>query len=165
MTYARPHQDRPVVRSGAVVEHDRALGAPRLLQIVAGLCGGALFAFGLVSVFRVDFGSDWLRTTATVAGFDVSAAVAIASLVMGGIILVATLADEDRGSAATVGLLTLVLGIVGLVLRDNPDTEVQVAGRTASLFVVLGAVVFVLSLVPWWSRRRATTYVDERYEA
>ncbi|MFN8018348.1 MAG: hypothetical protein U0P45_09515 [Acidimicrobiales bacterium] len=162
MAYTHPYRE-PAYRSDAVVEHRPAFGARRVLQVLAGLCGAALFAIGLVATFRVDFGDAWLDTTAAVAGFGFSAVVAIAAVVMGAAILVSTFAEEDRASAATAGLLTLVLGIVGLVVRDNPDADVKVAGRTAGLFVVLGAAVFVMALVPWWTARR-TTVVRERIE-
>ncbi len=148
----------------AVREVRPAASGLRIFQILAALCGAALFALGLAAVFQVDFGDGWLRTTADVAGFGFSAVAAVAALVMGGVILVATLADQDRGSASFAGLLTLIVGIVGFIVQDNAETDVQVDGRAATLFVALGAAVFVLAMVPWWSRRR-TTVVDRRVDA
>lgn len=164
MATTHPHRsDDGLYREEAVAVRDdrRAGGGLRIFQLLAALCGGALFALGLAAVFQVDFGESWARTTAEVAGFGFSAVAAIAALVMGGVILVATLADQDRGGASFAGLVTMVIGIAGLVVQDNAERDVQVDGRTASLFLVLGAAVFVLALVPWWSRRR-TTYVDQR---
>lgn len=148
----------------AVREDRPAASGLRIFQVLAALAGAALFALGLAAVFEVDFGEGWLRTTAEVAGFGFGAVSAIAALVLGGSILVATLADQDRGSASFAGLLTLLAGIVGFVVQDNADADVQVDGRTATLFVVLGAAVFALALVPWFRGRR-TTVVDRRVDA
>lgn len=43
--------------------------------------------------------------------------------------------------------------------QPAPDANVDVNSRTVGLFIAIGAVVFVCSLVPWWSRRRVTTVV------
>ena len=147
----------------AVRDERRVGGGLRLFQVLAALCGAALFALGLAAVFQVDFGDQWFRTSADVAGFGFSAVAAIAALLLGGVILVATLADQDRGSASFAGLITLVVGIAGLIVQDNAERDVQVDRSTAALFIFLGAAVFVLALVPWWSRRR--TVVDRRVDA
>ena len=73
-------------------------------------------------------------------------------------------ADQDRGATSLAGLLTLAAGIVGFIVQDNAETDIEVDGRAATLFVAIGAAVFVLALVPWWSRRR-TTVVDRRVDA
>jgi hypothetical protein len=142
------------------VERDRTAGVGlRAFQILAALGGGILFALGLLAVFDVDF-ANALDTSAEVGGFGFSAVAAVAALVLGGAILASTLADQDRGGTAMLGLVTLIVGIVGFVVEDNASADVQVDGRAAALFVILGAAVFVLSLVPWWTRRRTTTYVE-----
>lgn len=157
MTYAQPDrttEPRPAAETVAVAEERRAGGGWRIFQLLAAAAGAALFALGLAAVFQVDFGERWLQTTAEVAGIGFGAVAAIAAVLLGGAILVATLADQDRGSASAAGLVTLVVGIAGFVVQDNADADVQVDGSTATLFVAVGAVVFVLALVPWWSRRR-----------
>ena len=162
---ATTHPQRPVYRSeAAAVREDRpAASGLRIFQVLAALCGAALFALGLAAVFQVDFGDQWARTTAEVAGFGFSAVAAVAALLLGGVVLVATLTDQDRASASFAGLLTLVAGIAGLIVQDNATSDWQVDRSTAGLFVFLGAAVFVLALVPWWTRRR-TTYVDRRVD-
>lgn len=147
----------------AVRDERRVGGGLRIFQVLAAIAGGALFALGLAAVFQVDFGDRWFQTSADVAGFGFSAVAAIAALLLGGAILVSTLADQDRGGTAFAGLLSLVVGIAGLIFQDNAANDVQVDRSTASLFIVLGAAAFVLALVPWWSRRR--TVVDGRVEA
>lgn len=144
------------VRPVAVDERPTAASAGlRIFQIVSAIAGSVLFVMGLIAIFKVDFDVSLLDTTADVAGFGFSAAAALAALLLGGIILVATLADQDRGSAAVAGLLTLTVGIAALIIDGQSDAEIQVDNRTAGLFIVIGALVFVMSLVPWWSRRRA----------
>jgi hypothetical protein len=138
----------------------RAASSLRAFQLLAALGGAALFALGLLAVFEVDFGAGWLRTTAEVGGFGFSAVAAVAALVLGGATLAAALADQDRGSTAFLGMATLVVGIAGLVVQDSAVEGVQVDGRAATLFIALGAAIFVVSLVPWWSTRRTTTYVE-----
>lgn len=144
-----------------VVQHDRA-GSPalRIFQVLTGAVGAVLFVGGLVAVFRVDFGAGFFETSGAVAGFGFSPALALAAIVLGGAIMAAALAAGDRGAAAIVGLLTLIVGIVALVAEAEIPEEVGVDRRSALLFVVLGAAAFVLSLVPWWSGRRRTTRVD-----
>ena len=44
-------------------------------------------------------------------------------------------------------------------VNRHPDANVDVNSRTVGLFIAIGAVVFLCSLVPWWSRRRVTTVV------
>lgn len=134
-------------------------GALRVFQIASAIAGAALFVLGLLAVFKVDFGANLLDTTAVVAGYGFSAASAIAALLLGGAILVATLADQDRGGAAFVGLVTIAVGIGALIADGQTDPKVQVDHRSAALFIIVGAVVFACSLVPWWSRRRVTTVV------
>ncbi len=164
ITHPRRTQD-PGYRTDAVAVRDerRAGGGLRIFQVLAAIAGGALFALGLAAVFQVDFADRWFQTSAEVAGFGFSAVAALAALLLGGAILVSTLADQDRGGTAVAGLLTLVAGIAGLIVQDRAANDVQVDRSTASLFIVLGAAAFVLALVPWWSRRR--TVVDGRVEA
>lgn len=142
-------EDRPTVASAGL----------RIFQIASAIAGAALFVIGLLAVFDVDFGADLLDTTAVVADFGFSAAAAIAAILLGGGILAATLADQDRGSAAFVGLATIAVGIAGLVIDGRTDTGVQVDRDAASLFIAVGAIVFACSLMPWWSRRRVATTV------
>ena len=146
------------VRPVAVDERPPAASAGlRIFQVASAIAGGILFAFGLIAIFGVDFNANLLDTTTEVAEFGFSAAAAIAAILLGGVILVATLADQDRGSAAFAGLLTLGAGIAALIFDGQSDTEIQVDNRSAGLFIIIGAVVFVMSLVPWWSRRRVVS--------
>lgn len=131
----------------------------RIFQAIAALIGLAFFVAGLVAVFDVDFGGGWLRTTGEVAGLGFSPVGAIAAIVLGAALLGATLADQDRGSAAIVAFLIMAVGIAGLILNDQPDTEASVDTDSATAFIVLGAIAFVCSLVPWWSGRRYRTRV------
>ena len=151
-------QGRPVVATQEVVESRPSAGL-RVFQIVSAIAGAILFGMGLAAVFEVDFGADLLDTTGSVAGYGFSAASAVAAILLGGAILVSTLADQDRGSAAFVGLVTLAIGIAALVAEGQTDADIQVDNKSAALFIVLGAVVFVCSLVPWWGRRRVTRVV------
>ena len=131
----------------------------RVFQVLAAAAGAVLFVMGLVAVFRVDFGAGFFDTSGAIAGFGFSPAMAVAAILLGGAVMVATLADQDRGTAAFLGLFTLFVGIAGLVLEGEMADRVGVDRRSALLFVVIGAVVFVLSLVPWFAgRRRVTTY-------
>lgn len=147
--------DRVVVAPhGVVAEPPASSVLLRVFQIVSALAGAALFVLGLVAIFDVDFGADLTDSTAAVSGYGFSAVAAIAALLAGGAILAATLADEDRSSAALAGLVTIALGIAGFVIDGQTDPSVQVDRRSAGLFVAVGAIVFVCSLVPWWGRRR-----------
>ena len=150
---------RPVVAERVEERPTAASAGLRIFQIASAIAGAALFIIGLVAVFKVDFGADLLDTSASVAGFGFSAAAAIAAILLGGAILVSTLADQDRGGAAFVGLVTIAVGIAALIAEGQTDQDLQVDNRSAGLFIVVGAVVFLCSLVPWWSRRRVTTVV------
>ena len=153
--------------AGAYVDPDAQIvqetttGHPalRIFQVLTGVVGAVLFVLGLLAVFRVDFGVGMLDTSGAVADFGFSPALAIAAILLGGATMVAALAAQDRGTAAFVGLLTVVVGIAALILEGEIPESVGVDRRSALLFVVLGAVIFVLSLVPWWSGRRRTTQV------
>ena len=134
--------------------------ALRIFQILTGAAGALLFVFGLIAVFRVDFAAGFFRTSAAVADFGVSPALAIAAILLGGATMAAAFAAQDRGAAAIVGLLTLVVGIAAMILEGEIPEGVGVDRRSALLLVVLGAVIFVLSLIPWWSGRRRTTQVQ-----
>ncbi len=130
----------------------------RIFQILAAVGGGVLFVMGLVAVFRVDFGAGFLNTSGSVAGFGFSPAAAVAGILLGGGILAASLADQDRATTSVLGLLTLLVGIAALVVQGEVE-GVQVDRDAALLFVGIGAAVFVLGLLPWVSgRRRVTTY-------
>lgn len=150
---------RPVVAHEVVTGPPAASAGLRIFQIAAAIAGAVLFVIGLLAVFDVNFDMDLLDTTAVVAGFGFSAAAAIAAILLGGGILASTLADQDRGSAAFVGLITIAVGIAGLIIDGRVDTGVQVDRDAAALFIIVGAVVFGCSLAPWWSRRRVTTVV------
>ena len=143
-----------------VVQETRT-GSPglRIFQVLTGIAGAVLFVMGLVAVFRVDFDAGFFNASAAVADFAVSPAMAIAAILLGGATLVAAFAAQDRGSAAFVGLLTLLIGIGALIFEGETSESIGVDRRSALLFVVLGAIVFVLSLIPWWSGRRHTTEV------
>lgn len=130
----------------------------RIFQIVSAVAGAVLFGFGLAAVFDVDFGAGLLDTTGSVAGYGFSPAAAIAAILLGGAILISTLADQDRGGAAFVGLVTIAVAIAALV-AEGQTSDFQVDDGTAAVFIVAGAVVFVCSLVPWWGRRRVTRVV------
>ena len=152
-----------VDRDARVVQETRTGNSGlRIFQVLTGLAGAALFVLGLVAVFRVDFDAGFFNASAAVADFAVSPAMAIAAILLGGATLVAAFAAQDRGSAAFIGLLTLLIGIGALILEGETAESVGVDRRSALLFVVLGAVVFVLSLIPWWSGRRHTTEVRDR---
>ena len=86
------------------------------------------------------------------------ASVAVLAVTAGGGILAASLADQDRAATSVLGILTVLVGIAALVAQGEVD-GVQVDRDAALLFVVIGAIVFVLGLLPWVSgRRRVTTY-------
>jgi hypothetical protein len=151
--------DRRRSAPAQVEEHPPAgSGALRIFQIVTALAGGALFAMGLIAVFRVDFGGDLLATSGAVASYGFSPVGAVAAIVLGGATLISALADQDRAGASFVGLLTIAVGIGALIAEGQAD-DFQVDNRSAALFIAIGAVVFLCSLVPWWSRRRVTTVV------
>lgn len=150
---------RPVVVQQVDTRPSAASAGLRIFQIASAIAGAALFVIGLLAVFDVNFDMNLLDTTAVVAGFGFSAAAAIAAILLGGAILASTLADQDRGSTAFAGLITIAVGIAGLVIDGQTDTGVQVDRDAAGLFIIVGAVVFACSLVPWWSRRRVTTVV------
>jgi len=150
---------RPVAVQEVETRPAAASAYLRLFQIASAAAGAVLFVAGLLAVFKVDFGADLLDTSASVGGFGFSAAAAIAAILLGGAILVSTLADQDRGGAAFVALVTIAIGIAALVADGQSDSGVQVDRRSAGLFIIVGAVVFVCSLVPWWSRRRVATTV------
>jgi hypothetical protein len=150
---------RPIVAERVETRPTAASAGLRIFQIVSALAGAALFVLGLLAVFKVDFGADLLDTSAEVAGFGFSAVAAIAAILLGGAILVSTLADQDRGGAAFVGLVTIALGIAALIVDGQSQADLQVDRQSAGLFIVIGAIVFVCSLVPWWSHRRVTTVV------
>jgi hypothetical protein len=134
--------------------------ALRVFQFLAAAGGAVLFVMGLIAVFRVDFGAGFLDTSGSVAGFGFSPAAAVAAIVLGGGIMAAALAAQDRATTAVLGLLTVLVGI-GAMVASGEVEGVQVDRDAALMFVVLGAAVFVLGLLPWVAgRRRVTTYSD-----
>lgn len=157
--YQNDPTDRPVVAQQVETRPVTASAGLRIFQVASAIAGAVLFVIGLLAVFDVDFGLDLLDTSAVVAGFGFSAAAAIAAILLGGAILATTLADQDRGGTAFAGLITIGVGIAGLVIDGQTDTGIQVDRDAAGLFIIVGAVVFACSLVPWWSRRRVTTVV------
>lgn len=154
-----PIAAQPVAAQQVEVRETTASAGLRIFQIATAIAGAVLFVIGLLAVFDVNFDLDLLDTSAVVAGYGFSAAAAIAAILLGGGILAAALADQDRGTTAFVGLVTLGVGIAGLIIDGQTDTGIQVDRDAASLFIIVGAVVFACSLVPWWSRRRVTTVV------
>lgn len=160
---ASAHDHRHRITRTDVEAHTSTTGAVfRIFQVGAAIAGAILFGLGVVAALRVDYGAPLLDTSAAVAGYGFSAVGAIAAIVLGGAALAATLADQDRAGASFVGMITLVLGIVALAVdAQSTSPDVQVDHRSAGLFIVLGAVIFVLGLVPWFGRRR-TTVVEER---
>jgi hypothetical protein len=134
-------------------------GARRLLQLLAGAAGAVLFVMGIVAIFRIDTAAPLLDTTTAVAGFGFSAVTAVAAILLGGATMAAALADQDRGGTAMVGLLTVLAGIVALFVEGQVPERVGVERDSALLFVGVGAAVFLLSMVPWWRRRRVV--IDE----
>lgn len=165
MTDVRPGERQVAapqqVSTEQVVDRPTAASAGlRVFQVLTAVAGGVLFVMGLVAIFRADFGAGMLEASAGVAGFAFSPVTAVAAVLLGGAILVASLADQDRGGSAFLGLVTLLAGVVALALEGEIDRSIGVDRRAALLFVGIGAVVFVLSLVPWWSlRRRRSTVV------
>lgn len=142
-------------------EETRGGQALRLFQFLVAATGAILFVIGLLAVFEVDFsGEVFFDTSGEVGGFGFSAALAVAAIVLGAGILVASLASQDRTGAAMVALVTIIVGIAALVIDDQPDVEASVDRGSAAVFIVLGAIAFVLSLIPWWSGRQRRTVVD-----
>lgn len=162
MTDVRPERAQPVqpvTDRPTVVEQETrptASAGWRVFQLLAAVAGGFLFGVGLVGIFRVDFDAGFLEATAQVLGFALSPMTAVAAILLGGAVLVSALADQDRGSTAFLGLFTLLAGVVGLAVEGEIEQSVGVDRRAALLFVAVGAAVFLLSLVPWWSNRRRT---------
>lgn len=157
---ATPQQPQYVDPDARVVqESTTAHPELRIFQVLTGAAAAVLFVGGLAAVFQVDFGAGLFETSGAVAGFGFSPALAIAAILLGGLGMVAAFAAQDRGTAAFVGLLTVVVGIAAMILEGEIPESVGVDRRSALLFVVLGAVIFALSLVPWWSGRRRTTEV------
>lgn len=152
MTYQDIHPPRADDRPVAVVDETAGHGL-RIFQLLTAIAGGILFAAGLIAAFGADYG-EVARTTTEVAGIGFSGAAALVAILLGGAILVAALADQDRGSAAFLGIVTLVVGIIGFVIEGQSVEDVEVARSLAGLFVLVGAAAFVLSLVPWWTSRR-----------
>lgn len=146
------------VRTGYEVHEEVGSARPslRIFQALTGIAGAVLFVAGLVAVFGVDFGGGLLDTSASVMGIGFSPVAAIAAIVLGGAILVAAVADQDRGGAGIAGLVTLLAGVAALVAERQVDGATVDRG-SAALFITVGAVVFVLSLVPWWSGRHVRT--------
>lgn len=162
MSYQQPQHPAPAPdqRQVQVTEHSRpAASGLRVFQLLAAVAGGFLFVVGLVAVFRVEFSAGFFQVSAAVLDLGFSPAMAVAAILLGGATLVATLADQDRGSAAFIGLLTLLVGVAALVLEGEAVEGVQVDRGSALLFVAVGAAVFVLSLVPWFAGRRRVTRV------
>lgn len=131
----------------------------RIFQVLTGVACGALFIIGLFAVVRVDFGAGWLRVSGEVLGLGFSPVAAIAALILGGIGLIAAFADQDRGGTGLVGLITLGAGIAVMVMADEGVDGATVDRDSGILFLVIGVIVFALSLVPWWGGRRRTTTV------
>jgi hypothetical protein len=125
----------------------------RVFQLVAGAAGAVLFAFGLVAALRVDFGAPFFETSGTVFGTGFSGATAIVAILLGGALLATAIGDQDRGSTAFIGLVVLLVGIAGFAIEDQAIDDVQVDRDAAVLFLIVGAVAFVSSLVPWWTAR------------
>lgn len=149
-------------RGAYEVEHERSRGTQslRIFQVLTAATGAILFLVGLLAVFEVSFDGDRIfDTTGEVAGFGFSAALAGAALVLGAGILIASLADQSRTGAAIVAFLAILVGIAALVANDQPEADISVERGSAALFIVLGAVAFVLSLIPWWSGRQDRTVV------
>lgn len=132
----------------------------RVFQFLTAAIGAILFVIGLLAVFQVSFsGSALLDTTGAVAGFGFSAVSAIAALVLGAGLLIAALADQSRSTASVIAFLSIAVGIAGLIINDQAAAEVTVDRDSAALFIVLGALAFVFSLIPWWSGRQRRTVV------
>lgn len=125
----------------------------RVFQIIAAAAGAVLFAFGLVAALRLDFGAPFFETSGTVFGTGFSAAAAIIAILLGGAVLATAIGDQDRGSTAFIGLVVLLVGIAGFAIEDQAVEDVQVDRDAAVLFLLVGAVAFVASLVPWWTAR------------
>lgn len=160
---ASTHDDRYRTTRTDVERHRSGAGAIlRIFQVGAAIAGGILFLIGVVAALRVDYGAPLLDTSASVAGYGFSAVGAIVAVVLGGAALAATVADQDRGATSFVGIVTLVVGIAALAVDgQSASADVQVDHRSAGLFIVLGAAIFVLGLVPWFGRRH-TTVVEHR---
>ncbi len=56
-----------------------------------------------------------------------------------------------------MSFLVLAAGIAGMIVDDDPTSDIQVDPSTATLLIVLGAIGFVCSLIPWWSGRSYRT--------
>jgi len=154
----QPAATQYVDPNAQVVQHtSHGNPALRIFQVLTGAAGAALAVFGLVAVFRVDFNPGFFETSGSVADFGFSPALAVAAILLGGATMVAAFAAQDRGTAAFLGLLTVIVGIAALVLEGEIPESVGVDRRSALLFVVFGAAIFVLALIPWWSGRRHTT--------
>lgn len=146
-------RDRTPATERTTVEPRGGAGL-RVFQLLTAAAGAVLFVIGLVAIFRADFDAGMVESSAGVAGFAFSPVTAIAAVLLGGAVMVAALADQDRGTAAFLGLLTLVAGVVALIVEGEIDESIGVDRGAALLFVGIGAVVFVLSLIPWWTARR-----------
>lgn len=128
----------------------------RVFQLIAAASGAVLFVTGLVAAFRVDYDAGFLDTSGVVMDLGFSPLAALLAIALGAGTLVASLADEDRGGTAGLGVLTIVAGIVLLIL-DDTGTGTTDCG-SALLFIVVGTIAFVAALIPWWGARRTARW-------
>lgn len=133
----------------------------RLCRALAAVASVLLLAAGLLGAARVDFSQGFLRTSGGVAGFGFTPVVAVVAILLGGMAAVTTLADQDRTGSLVVGVLTLLVG-AALIAFDGWADGVDLDEATGVLFLIVGAMVTCLALVPRRSRGRRRAVAERQ---
>ena len=116
-------------------------------QVVHAMIGVFLVVLGIISMARGDLSGDLTATTFDVLGITHNAAIGIAELAAGVLLLLAAAGSLGRFLGVIVGLALVVIGAL-LVSDDGMVADLGTETALGWLAIALGGVAALVGLIP-----------------
>lgn len=117
-------------------------------QVIGGVCGIIMTIVGVVAVINSGVDSSLNEPLANSFGLEQSAAVGIAEIVLGLLILVGASTLAYRGAMGFFGAISLIAGVVIVAASATILGDIGSDRGTGWFGVIIGAVVIAASLIP-----------------
>ena len=125
-------------------------------QILGGALGIVLTIFGVLAITRAGIDSTFNKPVVNVAGFAQSAAVGIAEVVLGLILIAGAASIWNRSLMGAVGGLMFIGGIVIAAASPKILADIGTTHRSGWLFLISGVIAMVAALLPVMVRTNHT---------
>ena len=117
-------------------------------RIIVLLTGIVLTMMGIAAIFNAGVDSDLTTPLVDVMTVQHSAAIGILEIIAGLFMVLGAASEYTRGTAAGIGLVAVVAGVIGMASSLELQRQIGFDGSTARFFVLWGTVALVGGLLP-----------------